>query len=148
MTKLQAATVSNRVIHNRKRKRAEPDAPEAQTGTGDDTQPNNDGIPATSQSATATSVPTKTHDGGQKPKRTPKKGEKPTLKRKGSSTIIETSIPWPEPLTKLAQTHKALNLVYTNIKRELSINDVAKISFLCHRSSTSSTSINTCCKSV
>lgn len=113
MTKLQAATVSNRVVHNRKRKRVEPEVPEGQADNGDIAQSPSDETLATSQFATATSVPTKTHDGGQKPKRTPKKGEKPTLKRKGSSTIIETSIPWPESLTKLAQTHKALNLVYT-----------------------------------
>jgi DEAD/DEAH box helicase domain-containing protein len=150
MTKLGAATVSNRVVHSRKRKRVETEAPEAQTEPSDDTQPPNDES-ATSQPATATSVPTKTHDGGQKPKRTPKKGEKPTLKRKGSSNIIESSIPWPESLTRLAQTHKALNLVYTfcctrkhlattfetiksaveaNIKRELTIDDVAKIKLL------------------
>lgn len=93
-------------------------------------------------------MPTKTHDGGQKPRRTPKKGDKPALNRKGSSNLIESSIPWPEELTRLSQTHKALNLVYTfcctrkhlattfetiksaveaNTKRELTIHDVAKI---------------------
>ena len=151
MPKLQGATVSNQVVRNRKRKRAEPDAPEHGTNTTDDIATNDESVPAASQSATATSVPTKTHDGGQKPKRTPKKGEKPALKRKGSSNLVESSIPWPEPLTKLAQTQKALNLVYTfcctrkqlattfetiksaveaNIKRELTIEDVARIKLL------------------
>ena len=129
MTKLQAATVSNRVVHSRKRKRVEPEVLEAQTETGDDAQRNNDETLATSQTATATSVPTKTHDGGQKPKRTPKKGEKPALKRKGSSTMIETSIPWPEPLTKLAQTHKALNLIYTFCctRKHLATTEICKL---------------------
>lgn len=151
MTKLQAASVSNRVVHNRKRKRTEPEVPENEAGSVESTGGNDEGTPAASDSATSTTVPTKTHDGGQKPKRTPKKGEKPTLKRKGSSNVIETSIPWPEALTKLAQTHKALNLVYTfcctrkhlattfetiksaveaNTKRELTIDDVARIKLL------------------
>lgn len=151
MTKLQAASVSNRVVHNRKRKRTEPEVPEtqanAETSTGaDENEPS-----TATDSTTSTTVPTKTHDGGQKPRRTPKKGEKPTLKRKGSSNVIESSIPWPDALTKLAQTHKALNLVYTfcctrkhlattfetiksaveaNTKRELTIEDVAKIKLL------------------
>jgi DEAD/DEAH box helicase domain-containing protein len=149
MPNLQGATVSNQVVRGRKRKRTEPDVPE--TNAPDDVATNDDSVHDASQPATSTSVPTKTHDGGQKPRRTPKKGDKPALKRKSSSTLVESSIPWPKSLTKLAQTHKALNLVYTfcctrkqlattfetiksaveaNIKRELTIEDVARIKLL------------------
>lgn len=151
MAKLAAATVSNQVVRNRKRKRPEPEESENVTGNTGLTPAESNEIPGASETATSTSVPTKTHDGGQKPKRTPQKGGRPALKRKGSSNIVESSIPWPEQLTKLAQTHKALNLVYTfcctrkhlattfetikssveaNIKRELTIEDVAKIKLL------------------
>ena len=140
MVKLQAATVSNQIVTKRKRKRdgepQEADSADTNSQDGD---------------ASTTTVPTKTHDGGKKPRRTTKKGDKPTLERKGSSTIVETSIPWPPEFTKLAQVHKALNLVYTfvctrkhlattfenlkstveaSIKRELTIGDVTKINVL------------------
>lgn len=148
MTKLQAASVSNRVVHTRKRKRTEPDATNGQAESSETPLANESGDSAEAGSSTSTTVPTKTHDGGQKPRRTPKKGDKPALNRKGSSNLIESSIPWPEELTRLSQTHKALNLVYTfcctrkhlattfetiksaveaNTKRELTMHDVAKI---------------------
>ncbi|KAK5127812.1 hypothetical protein LTR85_004928 [Meristemomyces frigidus] len=137
MVKLQAATVSNQVVHKRKRKRQpeeEDNGAEAATGAPD--------------SPSTTIVPTKTHDGGKKPRRTPKSSDKPALLRRSSSTVIETSIPYPDAFTKLAQIHKALNLVYTfcctrkhlattfetiksaveaNTKRPLHIEDVAKV---------------------
>jgi len=131
MAKLQAATVSNHIGHTRKRK--SPAAP-----TREQPDP-------------------KTHDGPKKPRRTPKDGksnDKPALLRRDSSTIVETTIPWPDQLTKLALTHRALNLVYTfcctrkhlattfdtikqavedHIKRELLVEDVAKIKALVPR---------------
>ncbi|KAK0866578.1 ATP-dependent 3'-5' DNA helicase [Friedmanniomyces endolithicus] len=140
MVKLQAATVSNQLVNKRKRKRQSEGAEEVLETAGDDGTP----------SVATASVPTKTYDGGKKPRRTAKKGEKqkPPLVREGSSTVVETSIPWPESFTKLAQVHRALNLVYTfcctrkhmattfetiksaveaSAKRPVSITDVAKV---------------------
>lgn len=145
MVKLQAATVSERVVRKRKRKSQDEEVP-AGADSGETEGP----------TATATTtVPTKTQDGGKKPKRTPKgKAATPTLSRKGSSNLVETTIPWPEEFTKLSQVHRALNLVYTfcctrkhlattfemikttvesHIGRELSIQDVAKIKALIPR---------------
>ncbi|KAK4554550.1 ATP-dependent 3'-5' DNA helicase [Recurvomyces mirabilis] len=144
MVKLQAATVSNQLVNKRKRKRpAEEQVVEVDDGgqaTGD-----------TTDTTSVTTVPTKTHDGGKKPRRTPKKGDKPPLERHNSSTVIESSISWPDVFTKLAQVHRALNLVYTfcctrkhlattyetiksaveaNIKRPLDITDIAKVKLL------------------
>jgi len=165
MPRLKAATVSDQTVRKRKRKSRDNDedttaAASAAEGEGmkevhrivgpdgsmiDPNAPD----PAT----TTTSVPTKTHDGGKKPRRAPKKNGtgKPALARNNSSTLVETSIPWPEHFTKLAQVHRAVNLVYTflctrkhlattlenlrstveaNIQRELVIEDVAQITAL------------------
>jgi DEAD/DEAH box helicase domain-containing protein len=140
MPQLKAATVSNQVVRKRKRKVRQDEEPQADE--------------AIVETTTITTVPTKTHDGGKKPRRTPKKGDgaaKPSLTRAGSSAIVETSIPWPEHFTRLAQVHRALNLVYTfcctrkhlattldnlkstveaNIQRELVVEDVAQITAL------------------
>ncbi|KAI7574417.1 P-loop containing nucleoside triphosphate hydrolase protein [Hortaea werneckii] len=144
MVKLQAATVSNKVVHNRKRKR-QPDVDEDEESTAaEQTEPIEQ-----ERGATTTTVPTKQHDGGKKPRRTPQKtADRPSLERRSSSNVVETSIPWPDAFTKLGQLHKALNLVYTfcctrkhlattldtiksaveaNIKRKLDIEDVAKV---------------------
>ena len=158
MVKLQAATVSNQIVTKRKRKR-QPEAQEpqeereAQETTNAEAEDNSLSSNGSSTTATTTTVPTKTKDGGKKPRRTTK-ADKPSLKRNDSSTIIETSIPWPAEFTSLAQTHKALNLVYTfcctrkhfattfenirsaveaNIKRQLRVEDVAKIKALIPR---------------
>ncbi|KAK4989381.1 ATP-dependent 3'-5' DNA helicase [Elasticomyces elasticus] len=143
MVKLQAATVSNQIVRKRKRKTTEPPPEEVQ-------QPDSPLTP----NATSTSVPTKAHDGGKKPRRTAKNGSKPATLRRDSSTLVETTIPWPEEFSRLKQTHQALNLVYTfcctrkhlattfetikatvegHIKRELLIEDVAKIKTLVPR---------------
>ena len=142
MAKLQAATVSNQIVRKRKRKPPAPVANESEQDAND----------ATSNTTTST-LPTKTHDGGKKPRRT-KGGSKPTLIREDSSNLVETTIKWPEHFTKLAQTHRALNLVYTfcctrkhlattwenikttvegHIKRELQIQEVAQIKALIPR---------------
>jgi len=136
MPKLRASTVSNQTVRKRKRKALldSPDVPIEEVL--DD--PN---------SSTSTTLSTKAHDG-------PRKGEKPSLLRRNSSTVVVTTICWPEGLTKLAQTHRALNLVYTfcctrkhlattfetikkavegHIKRELLITDVARIKALIPR---------------
>ncbi|KAK3686410.1 ATP-dependent 3'-5' DNA helicase [Vermiconidia calcicola] len=147
MVKLQAATVSNQLVKGRKRKRQTEEQEHEQTEptvAGDD------------DPSGPTTVPTKTHDGGKRPRRTTK-GEKPSLKRNESSNVVETSIPWPAEFTKLAQCHKALNLVYTfcctrkhfattfeniksaveaNIKRELCIEEVARVKALVPRAIT------------
>ena len=133
MVKLAAATVSNQLVRKPKRKR--------------DTKAADAGLEAPS---TTTSIPTKTHDGGKKPKRS----SKPPLIRRDSSHLEETTIPWPDHFTKLEKTHRALNLVYTfcctrkhlattwdtiktavegHIKRELKIEDVAQIKSLVPR---------------
>ncbi|KAK3075757.1 ATP-dependent 3'-5' DNA helicase, partial [Teratosphaeriaceae sp. CCFEE 6253] len=141
MVKLQAATVSNQLVNKRKRKRQPEEAPEDTTSTI-----SRDATPAAG--GTTSSVPTKTHDGGKKARRTTKKGDKPPLVRQASSTVVETTLPWPDPFTALAQVHRALNLVYTfcctrkhmattfdniksaveaNIKRPVLIEDIARV---------------------
>ncbi|KAL1302182.1 hypothetical protein AAFC00_002613 [Neodothiora populina] len=158
MVRLQAATVSNQIVRKRKRKSAEgPNKDtdgsvqsEEQTAAADQT--NNADIITSTSSTTA--VPTKTHDGGKKPRRTAKAVKPPSTLRQDSSSLIESSIPWPDHFTKLGQVHRALNLVYTfcctrkqlattfetiksavqgHIGRELSIEDVAKIKTLLPR---------------
>jgi DEAD/DEAH box helicase domain-containing protein len=154
MPRLKAATVSDHIVRKRKRKTHE-DEPPAESTADVEPPPANENENV-SEVTTTTKVPTKTHDGGKKPQRTPKKDAtgKPALVRHGSSTIVETSIPWPEHLTKLAQVHRALNLVYTfcctrkhfattldnlkstveaQIQRELVIEDVAQITALIPR---------------
>lgn len=143
MPKLTAATVSNQVVRKPKRKRSDKVTEDVdQNETAEDLNCN-----ATS------SILTKLHDGGQKPRRT-KGGEKPALIRRDSSNLVETTVPWPEHFTKLEKTHRALNLVYTfcctrkhlattwdtiknavegHIKRELRIEDVAQIKSLIPR---------------
>ena len=147
MVKLQASTVGNRIVTKKKRKRQdEPVEIEAI-----DDSPSSIDAPTTT-----TTVPTKTEDGGKKPRRTAK-DNRPTLSRKNSSNLVESTIPWPAELNTLAQTHKALNLVYTfcctrkhfattfenirstveaSIKRELRIEDVARIKTLLPRAIT------------
>nr|POE54491.1 atp-dependent helicase hrq1 [Quercus suber] len=166
MVKLQAATVSNQLLKKRKRKR-QPETSETENSTPLHTHQHdtgelaNDHPPAnlrnisvsetigSSPNSSTKTHPTKTHDGGQKPRRKAKEnGQRPTLSRKSSSMVVETSIPWPKELVRLAQIHKALNLVYTfcctrkhlattfetikssveaNIKGELRIEDAAKV---------------------
>ena len=140
MAKLQAASFSNKTV--RKRKHTIP--PEALEVA--EVEP--------CFATIGTTVPTKVHDGGKKPRRTTHSNtlkKKPTLLRRESSTIVETTIPWPEHFTKLAQTHRALNLVYTfcctrkhlattfetikkavegHIRRELLIRDLSQIKAL------------------
>lgn len=148
MAKLQAATVSNQIVRKRKRK-----AP------AEDTEHTVQNAPSGESPTTTTSIsiPTKTYDGGGKPRRHPNtklNSSQPALLRRSSSTIVETTIPWPPHFNKLAQTHRALNLVYTfcctrkhlattfetikkavegHIKRELLIEDVAQIKALVPR---------------
>ena len=145
MAKIQAATVSNQILHKRKRNRSS-DLPEAKL------------LETVLPSTSTATVPTKTHDGGKRPRRAPKEAArgkgKPPLLRRSSSTVVETSISWPDELIKLAQTHRALNLVYTfcctrkhlattfetiktavegHTKRELLVPDVARIKALVPR---------------
>ena len=144
MVKLQAATVSNQVVRKRKRK-----APTASEDLSTDANPRH-------PTSLTTTLPTKTWDGPQNAGKASKKsfigkGKKPALLRRSSSTVVETTIPWPEDLTKLSAVHRALNLVYTfcctrkhlattfetiksavegHTKRELLVEDVAKIKAL------------------
>ncbi|OAP57284.1 hypothetical protein AYL99_08022 [Fonsecaea erecta] len=100
MAKLQAATVSQIPV-NRKRKR---------TSKNQEPQPTDSAVVPI---VGATTVPTKTHDGGPKPRRT-KGTAKPALSRRSSSSsLIESDIPWPDHFKYLSQLHRALNIVYT-----------------------------------
>lgn len=143
MAKLQAATVYSQF--DRKRKRKTVIAPLA----GSENE-----VASSENVSNSSTVPTKVQDGGKKPRRAPAAGPKPALLRRSSSTMVETTIPWPERFTRLGQTHRALNLVYTfcctrkhlattfdtikqavegHIKRELSIEDVSQIKALVPR---------------
>ena len=132
--------MSNQLLHRAKRK-ARADSPEPE-------------VHAVVASA-STSMDTFQRHKGKKPKRAPRDANvgnrKSPLLRLDSSTVVEDSIPWPDELTKLAQTHRALNLVYTfcctrkhlattfetikaavesHIKRELLVTDIAQIKAL------------------
>jgi DEAD/DEAH box helicase domain-containing protein len=143
----KAASVSNQTAHKRKRK-VDDNATLQKISAQEDAPPESAGV------ATATTVPTKTHDGGKRPRRISKAKAKPALVRHASSTLVETTIPWPEHFTKLQQVHGALNLVYTfcstrkqlattlenlkstvqaHIQRELVVEDVAQITALIPR---------------
>lgn len=141
MPQLKAATVSDQIVRKRKRKSVEvpeqaafPDTHETEQG---------------GYRSTAT-IPTKTHDGGTKPRRAVKSKAPPTLTRNVSSFSrpVTSSIPWPASFQQLEKTHRALNLVFTfcctrkhlattfdtiksavegHIKRDLQIEDVARI---------------------
>ena len=152
MVKLQPAPVRNVLPRKRKRKETE------SAGVAATTELDGTPQPADAQVEGTVTVPTKTHDGGKKPRRTGQGsgGAKrpPALRRNSSSTVVETTIPWPPELNKLGQTHRALNLVYTfcctrkhlattfdnikttvegHIKRELTVEDVATIKALLPR---------------
>ena len=64
MAKLQAATVSNRIVKKRKRKDIEPSDPQGTAASDNDA--------TVQETSTITTIPTKEHDGGSKPRRTPK----------------------------------------------------------------------------
>jgi DEAD/DEAH box helicase domain-containing protein len=148
---LKAASVSNQIVRKRKRKGSKetlPQTPELETENISSTES------VVTTSATK-SVPTKTQDGGKKLRRVAKaKDGKPALLRKNSTKLVDSSIPWPQHFTKLAQTHRALNLVYTfcctrkhfattfeniksavegHTKRELTIDDVVQVKALLPR---------------
>ncbi|KAH7313121.1 DEAD/DEAH box helicase-like protein [Rhexocercosporidium sp. MPI-PUGE-AT-0058] len=137
---LKAATVSNQIV--KKRKRKHDDESEHQSPAPSE---------AGSEASTGTfTVATKAHDGGTKPRRTPKAKEPPKLSRNASSmsNAVPSAVPWPTSFQLLEKTHRALNLVFTfcstrkhlattfdnikatvegHIKRELTIEDVARI---------------------
>jgi len=141
MPKLQAATVSNQIIRKRKRIDVEDldcpfPAPASEAGS--------------EASSSTSTIPTKTHDGGAKPRHIPKAKKTPTLSRNGSSfsTPVTSAIPWPASFQALEKTHRALNLVFTfcstrkhlattfntiktsvegHIKRDLTVEEVAQI---------------------
>ncbi|KAH0536462.1 hypothetical protein FGG08_006675 [Glutinoglossum americanum] len=145
MPRLKATSVSDRVAKKRKRRQPE-DSEDVLSSAASSGSP-----PPT------TTIPTKTNDGGKKPRRVGKTGKVvPSLSRSSSSgSLVTSDIPWPEHFTVLGQTHKALNLVFTfcctrkhlattfstiktaveaHIKRELKIEDIAQIKALMPRS--------------
>jgi DEAD/DEAH box helicase domain-containing protein len=139
MAKLQAATVSNKIVRKRKRK------------VVDDIEVPTIAAAPPSPSTSTTSLATKTYDGGPKPRRAPKGKSKPPALARNASTFsnpVTSSVPWPASFQNLEKTHKALNVVYTfcstrkhvvttfetiknavegHIKRELKIEEVAQI---------------------
>ena len=108
------------------------------------------------QSVTIT-VPTKTCDGGKKPRRRSKvnsEGQPPLRRSTSSNSIVTSDIPWPEFFQSLSRTHRALNLVFTfcctrkhlattfdnikqaveaHIKRQLLVEEIAQIKALVPR---------------
>ena len=139
MAKLQAATVSDELVRRKKRK-ATSKIPEAGHTDHSDALPTSTGV-------------IKTDGGGKKP-RPSTKNTNSGKENRDILTIVESSIPWPDELTKLAQTHRALNVVYTfcctrkhlattfetmktavegHIKRELFVTDIARIKALLPR---------------
>ena len=149
MASLKAASVSNQAVRKRKRK-ATPEATDTLAAGSED-------LTTSTPTTSTTKVATKTHDGGKKPRRTPATKQsalRPELLRRESSEFVPTTLPWPEHFTKLAQTHRALNITYTfcctrkhlattfdtikktvegQIGRELLIEDVAQIKALVPR---------------
>ncbi|EHL02980.1 putative ATP-dependent helicase HRQ1 [Glarea lozoyensis 74030] len=132
------STVSNKIVRKRKRKDVEGSEEPSTT------------LPP-SPSTSTTSIPTKLHDGGSKPRRAPKSEKQPPALARSASTFsnpVTSSIPWPASFQTLEKTHKALNVVFTfcstrkhvvttfdtiknavegHIKRELKVEEVAKI---------------------
>ena len=96
MAKLQAASVSKQMA-NRKRKRPQNHEPSEEEAAG----------------AEITTVPTKTDDGANRPRRTNATSRPPNLRRNSSTNIVDSDIPWPDHFKYLANLHRALNLVYT-----------------------------------
>lgn len=151
MARLQAPMIAPSVPKKRKRR------PPAGNSNAQTTEAEKEDDRSEAGPSTSTVVPTKTYDGGAKPRRTKKaKHGTPPLVRNGSSSnsIVTSDIPWPDHFKELARTHRALNLVFTfcctrkhlattfdniksavenHIKRELKIEDVAQIKALVPR---------------
>lgn len=132
----------------KKRKRTSTENPEAPTIA----TPSDDSLGRYDHdtSTTTTTVPTKAHDGGSKPRRVSGGKTNPKVSRNASalSNPVTSDIPWPTSIQQLEKTHRALNLVFTfcctrkhlattfdtiksavekHIQRDLSVEDVAKI---------------------
>jgi DEAD/DEAH box helicase domain-containing protein len=127
--------VSDKIVKKRKRKLA------------DDTASLE---PAQTSSLTTALVPTKTHDGGKKPRQAAQRKATPKLPRSDSvfSNPKTSTLPWPLSFQALERAHRALNIVFTfcctrkhmattfdtlksavegHIKRDLLVEEVAKI---------------------
>ena len=143
MAKIQAASVSNQIVNRKRKRKAKVDLPPEAEVAEDD-----------ADSTSTTTVPTKSQDGGKKPRRTKAATEPPILRRSSSTNLVETDIPWPEHFKYLERLHRSLNLVYTfcctrkhfattwnniksavegNIKRPLVEEDVAQVKALVPR---------------
>src|SRR5579862_8637074 len=95
MPRAKAAAASDRIAN--KRKRDQPQGAPFPDGSGDP------------------SAAAKAGDGGKKFPRVSKTDNAvPPLSRSPSSgSLVASDLPWPEHFTRLGQTHKALNLVFT-----------------------------------
>jgi DEAD/DEAH box helicase domain-containing protein len=141
--KMDPASFSSHVVRKRKRKPLNEPSP---------SDPVDHPAHISSKGVNTMTVPTKAHDGGTKPRRTPKSRDPPRLSRDSSSSCTAaSSVPWPTSFVALEKTHRALNLVFTfcctrkhlatkfdtikpavegHIKRELKVEDVAAIAAL------------------
>lgn len=141
------ADVSTKLSDDTSKKRKIPSSGTLETIT---TSEASDAAESYSEHPTSTTVPTKSHDGGSKPRRVSRSKTPPTNSRNSStlSNPVTSDIPWPASLQQLEKTHRALNLVFTfcctrkhlattfetiksavegHIKRDLTVRDVAKI---------------------
>lgn len=150
MVRVQAASLTNKTVRRPRKRKAQDEGP-ADEGQPEQPAQLSETTGASASTSTTATVPTKTHDGGKKPRRTEKSKTNPALRRNASSSFVESSISWPEHFTTLQQTFRALNLVYTfcctrkhfattlenikstvegHIKRELLVDDIAQIKAL------------------
>lgn len=150
MARLQPATFSNQIGRKRKRSKS------VNRDQANAVETNGEADDNVISSTTTTTVPTKVHDGGRKARRVNTHGGRPPLLNRNSSSnsIVTSDVPWPDHFKRLAQTHRALNLVFTfcctrkhlattfdniktavesHIKRELRVEDVAQVKALVPR---------------
>lgn len=137
MSTLKAATVSNRVIRHKRKRRASDAAPSR--------------LHESAETDRDTDLPETPGDGPEHPAKPARKRSAATPKLRGSTTsgaLVECAIEWPPIFKDLDKTHRALNLVYTfcstrkhlvttfdtirsavesHTKKELNIHDVAAI---------------------
>jgi len=147
MPRLQAVSVSKRVVKKRKRNSPGPEPPQ------DNPEHEVESLVAEEETESSSVPPDALR--GKSSNVAKKSNRKGSAQREcNSSTPVVTSIPWPAYFTSLAQVHRALNLVYTfcctrkhfattfdnlkstvegHIKRPLLVEDVAQIKALIPR---------------
>ena len=114
MAKIQAASVSNQIVNRKRKRKPKVDAPpEAEVAEHD------------ADSTSTTTVPTKSQDGGRKPRRTKAATKPPTLRRNSSTNLVETDIPWPDHFKYLERLHRSLKpSIHVLLHKEALCNNV------------------------